>query len=67
MNIRLLRQRSSLSQDDLSSRAGLAVRHLQKLEAGEVNVTLKTLAALAVALEVDPQVLLQEPQRDKGR
>jgi transcriptional regulator with XRE-family HTH domain len=61
-NIRLLRQRSGLSQDALSSRAGVAVRHLQKLEAGEVNVTLKTLSAVSAALDVDPHVLLQEPR-----
>lgn len=66
-NIRLLRQGRDISQDELSSRAGLAVRHLQKLEAGEVNATLKTLAAVGAALGVDPQALLQEPQRDKGR
>ena len=66
-NVRLLRQGRNLSQDELSSRAGLAVRHLQKVEAGEVNVTLKTLDALAAALDVDPQVLLEGPQRDRGR
>ena len=66
-NIRRLRQSRSLSQDELSSRAGLAVRHLQKLEAGEINATLRTLAALAGALHVDPEILLQEPGRDKGR
>jgi transcriptional regulator with XRE-family HTH domain len=66
-NIRLLRRARELSQEELSSAAGLAVRHLQKIEAGEVNFTLKTLASLAAALDVDPQVLLQEPQRDRGR
>lgn len=66
-NIRLLRRASDVSQEELSSRAGVAVRHLQKIEAGEVNVTLKTLVSLAGALDVDPQVLLQEPQRDRGR
>jgi transcriptional regulator with XRE-family HTH domain len=66
-NIRLLRQTRHLSQEELSSGAGLAVRHLQKIESGEVNVTLKTLASLAAALDVDPHALLQEPQRDRGR
>ena len=67
VNIRQLRQSRNLSQDELSSRAGLAVRHLQKLEAGEVNATLKTLAALAGALDVDPEALLQELKRDRER
>ena len=66
-NIRVLRRSSNMSQDELASQAGLAVRHLQKLEAAEVNVTLKTLAALAAALGLDPAALLQEPRIDKGR
>jgi len=32
---------------------GLVTRHLQKLEAGEVNVTLRTLVRISVALGVD--------------
>lgn len=67
VNIRLLRRARNLSQEELSSATGLAVRHLQKVEAGEVNVTLRTLVSLAGALDVDPQDLLQEPQRDRGR
>ena len=38
--------------------AGLAIRHVQKVEAGEVNLTLETLRKLAEGLGVDPSVLL---------
>ena len=33
-------------------------RHVQKIEAGEVNVTLRTLSKLATALSTDPLELL---------
>lgn len=42
-----------MTQDQLAERAGVATRHLQKLEAGTVNATFKTVAALASGLGVD--------------
>jgi transcriptional regulator with XRE-family HTH domain len=48
-----------MTQEDVALAAGLALRHLQKIEAGQVNVTLETLSALATALRVDVAVLLQ--------
>ena len=40
-------------------------RHWQKIEAGEANTTLRTLARLASALEVDPSELI-DMQSAKG-
>jgi transcriptional regulator with XRE-family HTH domain len=40
-------------------------RHWQKVEAGEVNATLRTLARLANALDVDPSELLAMPARGR--
>ena len=42
-----------LSQEALAQKSGLYVRHLQKLEAGQVNVTIESLSKLSKALEVD--------------
>jgi transcriptional regulator with XRE-family HTH domain len=42
-----------LTQEELADRSGLAVRHYQKLEAGQVNVTLKSLVALSTALRLE--------------
>ena len=42
-----------LSQEGLALKSGLSTRHLQKLEAGQVNVTIETLSKLSKALEVD--------------
>jgi len=38
-------------------------RHWQKIEAGEVNVTLQTLVRLGESLNVDPSDLLREPPK----
>jgi transcriptional regulator with XRE-family HTH domain len=43
------------------------LRHWQKIEAGEINVTLNTLAKLAQALGVDPADLLDDPERQKDK
>jgi transcriptional regulator with XRE-family HTH domain len=51
-NLRRRRADMHLTQEDLAGRTDLDVRHLQKIEAGEVNLTLKTLAALAKGLRV---------------
>ena len=51
--IRLLRLCRGLSQEALGQRSGLSTRHLQKLEAAQVNVTIESLSKVANALEVD--------------
>lgn len=56
-NLRLMRKRRGMTQEELAARSGLSPRHIQKLEAGEVNVTLRTVALLANALQVDLQKL----------
>jgi len=40
-----------LTQEDLAERGDFDVRHVQKLEAGELNVSLRTLCRLASALK----------------
>lgn len=51
--IRESRMEVGLTQEALAAQAGMAVRHLQKIEAGEVNVTIRTLAKIAQALGKD--------------
>lgn len=50
--VRVLRREQGLTQEQLADRAGLNPRHVQKVEAGELNVTISTLSALALALGV---------------
>jgi len=59
-NVRRLRVRAQLTQEALAGQVGLGWRHIQKIEAGEVNVTLATISRLASALSVDPAVLLMD-------
>jgi transcriptional regulator with XRE-family HTH domain len=58
--VRHLRLARGLTQEALAARAGIAVRHVQKIEAGEINTTLRTIARLALALEVDPSEIFRE-------
>ena len=57
-NVRRLRHERGLTLEAASDLAGVNSRHFQKLEAGEVNATLRTLARLADALGVRPEQLL---------
>ena len=60
-NLRRIRAKLKLTQEQVAERAGLATRHVQKLEAGAVNATFKTVAALARALGVDVSELCRRP------
>jgi transcriptional regulator with XRE-family HTH domain len=63
-NIHRLRKNQELTQEELAHRAKLALRHLQKIEAAEVNVTLDTLVKLAYALNIDLIKFFQEPPQE---
>lgn len=57
----LKRRRAELSmtQEDVADRLGMVVRQYQKIESGEVNVTLRTLTRIAKVLESRPADLLR--------
>ncbi|UWQ28864.1 helix-turn-helix domain-containing protein [Leisingera sp. M523] len=59
-NLRALRESRELTQDDLAHSAGLATRHLQKIESGQINVTIRTLARLGFALGIRPELFFSE-------
>jgi transcriptional regulator with XRE-family HTH domain len=56
----LRRQRSvlGLSQEEVAERLGMATRHYQKIESGELNVTMATLCKVADVLRIEPATLL---------
>jgi transcriptional regulator with XRE-family HTH domain len=58
-NLRRFREKRGLTQEQLAHAAGLATRHLQKIEAGQVNLTLRTLVRLGSALDVGARFLLE--------
>lgn len=52
-HVKTYRKKQGLTQIDLANRAGLNIRQIQKIENGEVqteNITLKTMQAIAQAL-----------------
>lgn len=52
-HVKTYRKKQDLTQTDLANRAGLNIRQIQKIENGEAqteNVTLKTMQAIAQAL-----------------
>jgi DNA-binding Xre family transcriptional regulator len=46
---------------EAAARVKMNMRHWQKIESGEVNVTLQTLARLGAALGCDPADLIDAP------
>lgn len=57
-----IRQKNGLTQRQLAEAAGVNIRQIQKIEAGEIqigNVTLKNAARLAAALGIEIRDLLK--------
>lgn len=58
-NIKRRRNELGVTQEEAAHRMRMATRHYQKLEAGEVNVTISTLSKVAIALKVDLSALFK--------
>jgi transcriptional regulator with XRE-family HTH domain len=58
VNVRALRAKVGMSAREAAERAEIPLRQWQRVEAGEVNATLKTLARIAYALRVDVPALM---------
>jgi len=59
-NVRSARLKAGLTQEEAASRSEIDVKHLQKIETGSINVTLRSLARLAFALRTTPELLLRD-------
>ena len=62
-NLRHLRHKKGMSQDDLAYEAAVSRSYLSQLEKGAFYASLKTVGKLAVALDVEPAELLKLPIR----
>ena len=59
-NVRSLRHAARLTVQAAASKATIHWRHWQKIEAGKLNTTLWTLTRVALALEVDVELLFRD-------
>ena len=58
--LRARRNELGLTQDEVAERMGMTVRHYQKIEGGELNITLRTLQRAATALRTTAADLLSK-------
>lgn len=65
-SIRQIRVSRGITQEALALRSGLALRHLQKVEAAEVNVTIRSLARIAAGLKVDVSDLVHRDEVEES-
>lgn len=69
-NVRKLRRRAGMTQEQLAEEAAFELRFFQRLERGTVNLSIDSLVRLARALGVPPAVLLRRatlPPAQPGR
>lgn len=66
LRVRQARESSALTQEEAAARADIDVKRWQRIEAGQVNLTVRTLHRIAVALTIDFWALLKPPiERDR--
>jgi transcriptional regulator with XRE-family HTH domain len=58
--VRNLRQKKSISQEELAARAGVHRTYIGMIERGEKNATIITMIKLTVALEIEITELLKD-------
>ena len=61
-NLKFLRKNAGLSQEELAYRAGRHRTYIGAVERCERNITLKNVERIAIALNVDPVILLTESE-----
>lgn len=64
--VRRLRKERGLTARALAERAGISLRFVAQLEAGQANIAVLRLEAVARALGVSPAALIAEPEADGG-
>jgi len=67
INLRRLRHAKGLSQKDLAYEAEVSRSYLSQLEKGAFYASLRMVAKLAMALDVEPAELLRIPVKKQGR
>lgn len=58
-NVRRVRHRADLTQEELADRAGLSPRYIGSIERGQVSASVTVLGQIAEALKVDAAELVR--------
>ncbi|MFI5303028.1 MAG: helix-turn-helix domain-containing protein [Polyangiales bacterium] len=66
-NVRRLRAKAGLTQEELGERAEIEPRYLQDVEHARTNLSFAIFVRLATALDVDPRRLLRPAQMPPTR
>jgi transcriptional regulator with XRE-family HTH domain len=61
------RRAYGITQEELAERLDVSVKYLQRVEAGEENLTIESVVNVANALEVAPASLIQQPRNTQPR
>ncbi len=56
------RRAYGLTQEQLAERLDVSIKYLQRLEAGDENLTIRSVVGIANALDVHPSYLLRSPR-----
>lgn len=62
LNVRAIRLRNNMTQDELAKMTGVAQSTIGRIEANAPQITTDTLERLAAALHVSPCELVDDPQ-----
>ena len=66
-NVRLERKKKGWTQERLAEKVFVSPQHISQIENGKTNYSLKLLADIALALDVKPQMLLEQEQEQGDR
>lgn len=60
INLRQIRNRVGLTQEELADRSGLSARYIGSIERADVSASVTVLGRIADALGVEPEVLVSK-------
>ena len=58
VHVRQIREKNSMSQQDLANDCNISKRQIGRIERGEINTTLGTIISIANAFQIEPKELL---------
>lgn len=67
VNVRRLRKTRGMTLSEVSRRSGLHLRHVQKLESGQLNTTIHTIVRVAIAFGVTAPEIVDTTDEEPPR